>query len=197
MSPLEICGVVTGAACVLLAMKENILCWPIGIANNALFFVMFWRNKVYALSCMQLLYIAVAIYGWWRWSHSESGAGAQRIRSISRAIALTLMLLVPLAWAAVYQLLRHYTDSNVPACDSLVTVLSLAAQYMAGRKLLENWLLWIAVDLISSALFLYKHLYLTSFLYAAFVVMCVAGYLAWRKTQLQQGGARAASTMHG
>jgi nicotinamide mononucleotide transporter len=194
MSPLEICGVVTGATCLLLAMKENILCWPIGIANNALFFVMFWHNKIYAISCMQLLYIAIAIYGWWRWSHSESGgAGAQRIRSTSRAIALALILLVPLAWAAVYQLLRHYTDSNVPACDSLAAALSLAAQYMAGRKLLENWLLWIAVDLISSALFLYKHLYLTSFLYAAFVVMCVAGYLAWRKTKLQQGGAQASA----
>jgi nicotinamide mononucleotide transporter len=99
------------------------------------------------------------------------------------------MLVTPLAWAAVYQLLRHYTDSNVPAGDSLATVLSLAAQYMAGRKLLENWLVWIAVDVISVGLFVYKHLYLTSFLYGSFIVMCVGGYSAWRATKLRQEAA--------
>ena len=80
----------------------------------------------------------------------------------------------------------------MPAGDSLATVLSLAAQYMAGSKLLENWLVWIVVDLIGIVLCLYKHLYLTSFLYAALVVMCVAGYSAWRRAQLRQGTTQAA-----
>jgi nicotinamide mononucleotide transporter len=99
------------------------------------------------------------------------------------------MLAAPLAWAAVYEMLRHYTDSNVPAGDSLATVLSLAAQYMAGRKLLESWLVWIVVDVISVGLFFYKHLYLTACLYSAFIVMCVAGYSAWRQTKLRQEAA--------
>jgi nicotinamide mononucleotide transporter len=186
MSPLEICGFLTGAGCVLLAMKENILCWPISMTNDVVFFVVFWRSSLYAYSCLQGFYFALAVYGWWRWSHSESGAGKQQIRSTSRGIALGLLLATPLAWAAVYQVLRHYTDSNVPAGDALATVLSLTAQYMAGRKLLENWLVWIAVDVISVALFLYKHLYLTAFLYGSFIAMCVAGYAAWRRTKLRQ-----------
>ena len=187
MSPLEICGFLTGAVCVLLAMKENILCWPTGMANDVLFFVVFWRSRIYAGSCLQVFYFALAIYGWWRWRHSESGAGAQQIGSTSRSTAGVLLLLIPFGWAAVYQALRHYTDSNVPVGDSLATVRSLAAQYMAGRKLLENWLVWIAVDVISIILFLYKHLYLTSLLYAAFIVMCVAGFRAGRQTRLRQG----------
>lgn len=191
MSPLEIFGVLTGAICVLLAAKENILTWPIGIANNVLFFVMFWRNKLYADSCLQLFYIAIAIYGWWRWSHSE-GAGALQVRTTSKAVSITLLVLSPIAWAVLYQILHRYTDSNVPAGDSLATVLSLAAQYMAGRKLLENWLVWIVVDVISVALFIYKHLYLTSFLYGAFIVMCVAGYSAWRQTLLRQSAPQVA-----
>jgi nicotinamide mononucleotide transporter len=191
MSPLEIFGVLTGAVCVILAAKENILTWPIGIANNALFLVMFWRNKLYADSLLQLFYIATAIYGWWRWSHSETGSGAQKVQSTSKPVAITLLALTPIAWATIYLLLHRYTDSNVPAGDSLATVLSLAAQYMAGRKLLENWLVWIVVDVISVALFVYKHLYLTASLYGAFIVMCVAGYSAWRQTQLRQGVAQA------
>jgi nicotinamide mononucleotide transporter len=186
MYPLEILGALTGAVCVWLAAKENILTWPIGITNNVFFFVVFWRSNVYADSCLQLFYIAIAIYGWWRWSHSETGAGAQQIRSASRSVALVLLLLTPLAWAAVYRVLCNFTDSNVPALDSLITVLSLAAQYMAGRKLLQNWLVWIAADAISIGLFVYKHLYLTSCLYAVFIAMCIAGYLRWRDTQ-QQG----------
>jgi nicotinamide mononucleotide transporter len=185
MSALEIFGVATGAVCVLLAAKENILTWPIGIANNVAFFVMFWRNKLYADATLQLFYIAIAIYGWWKWGHKKDGQ-ALPIRSTSRRLAIALVVLTPIAWAAIYELLRHYTDSNVPAGDSLATVLSLGAQYMAGRKLLENWLVWVLVDVISIALFVYKHLYLTSMLYAAFIVMCIAGYHAWRQTQLRQ-----------
>jgi nicotinamide mononucleotide transporter len=192
MSPLEIFGVLTGAVCVLLAAKENILTWPIGIANNVLFFVMFWRNKLYADSCLQLFYIAIAIYGWWRWSHAGEGAGALPVRTTSKKVAIVLIALTPIAWVVLYQVLHRYTDSNVPVGDSLATVLSLGAQYMAGRKLLENWLVWIVVDVISIALFIYKRLYLTSGLYAVFIVMCVAGYIAWRQTQIRQSEAQVA-----
>lgn len=186
MSPLEIFGVLTGAICVLLAAKENILTWPIGIVNNVLFFVMFWRNKLYADATLQLFYIAISIYGWWRWSHAEDGVGVQKVRSTSKLTAWALLFISALGWVAVYQILHRFTDSNVPAGDALITVLSLSAQYMAGRKMIENWLVWIVVDIISIALYIYKHLYLTSLLSAAFIVMCVMGYQAWRQTQVRQ-----------
>lgn len=186
MSPLEIFGVLTGAICVLLAAKENILTWPIGIVNNVLFFVMFWRNKLYADASLQIFYIAIAIYGWWRWSHAEGGGGVLKVRSTSKLAAGVLLLISTLGWIVVYQILHRFTDSNVPVGDSLVTVLSMSAQYMAGRKMIENWIVWIVVDVISIALYIYKHLYLTSLLSAAFIVMCVMGYQAWRQTQTRQ-----------
>jgi nicotinamide mononucleotide transporter len=176
---------------VLLAAKENILNWPIGIVNNVLFFVMFWRNKLYADATLQIFYIAIAIYGWWRWSHAEGG-GVLKVRSTSKLAAGVLLLISTLGWVAVYQILHRFTDSNVPVGDSLVTALSLCAQYMAGRKMIENWLVWIVVDVISIALYIYKHLYLTSLLSAAFIVMCVMGYQAWRQTQIRQSAVEAA-----
>jgi len=186
MSPLEIFGVLAGAVCVLLAAKENILTWPIGIVNNVLFFVMFWRNKLYADATLQIFYIAISIYGWWRWSHAEDGVGTQKVRSTSQNAAWVLVFLSAAGWVGIYQILHHFTDSNVPIADALVTTLSLAAQYMAGRKMIENWIVWIVVDVISIALYIYKHLYLTSLLSAVFIVMCVMGYHAWRQTQLRE-----------
>ncbi len=186
MSVLEIFGVATGAICVLLAARENILTWPIGIANNVAFFVMFWRNALYADATLQIFYIVISVYGWWRWSHSDTGSGQLAVRNTTRRTALLLAIVTPIAWLGIYQLLRHYTDSTVPVGDSLATVLSLAAQYMAGRKLLENWFVWIVVDVVSIALFGYKHLYLTAGLYAAFIVMCVMGYRVWQRHMRQQ-----------
>ncbi|PSH03227.1 MAG: nicotinamide mononucleotide transporter [Acidobacteria bacterium] len=186
LSSLEVFGVLSGAAGVWLAAKENILTWPVGIANNVLFCALFWRSRLYAASCLQLFYIAIAVYGWWRWSHSETGSGTQPIRCTSRLVAWVLVLITASAWAGAYHVLCHYTNSNVPAWDSLTTVLSLTAQYMAGRKLLENWLVWIVANTLNIGLFVFKNLYLNSCLSAFFIVMCVAGYLHWRKTQQRQ-----------
>lgn len=191
MSVLEIFGVATGAVCVLLAARENILSWPIGIVNNVAFFVMFWHHKLYADATLQIFYIITAIYGWWKWAHKDAGAPLA-VHNTSRQLGLTLLLMMPVVWAGIYELLHHYTDSNVPLGDSLATTLSLGAQFMAGRKLIENWIVWIVVDVVSIALFLYKRLYLTTGLYAAFIVMCMAGYVAWRRTQLRQLAAEAA-----
>ena len=185
MSALEIFGVATGALCVLLAAREIIWSWPIGIVNNVAFFIMFWRHKLYADATLQIFYILTALYGWWKWAHKDAGM-VLRVQNTSRRMGTTLLLLMPVAWFFIYEILHRWTDSNVPLGDSLATTLSLGAQFMAGRKLLENWLVWIVVDVVSIALFLYKHLYLTTTLYAAFIGMCVAGYMAWRKTQLQQ-----------
>ncbi|MDR3764543.1 MAG: nicotinamide riboside transporter PnuC [Acidobacteriota bacterium] len=184
MSALEIIGVVTGAVCVLLAAREIIWNWPIGIANNIAFFVVFWQHKLYADATLQIFYLLTAIYGWWKWAHKDHGS-VLRVRNTSRRMGLTLLVLLPVVWLAIYEILHRWTDSNVPAGDSLATTLSLGAQFMAGRKLLENWLVWIVVDVVSIALFLYKRLYLTTTLYAVFIVMCAGGYLAWRKAQLQ------------
>ena len=192
MSPLEIFGVLAGAVCVLLAAKENILTWPIGIINNVLFCVMFWRNKLYADATLQIFYIGISIYGWWRWSHAEEGSGTQKVRSTPKVVAWVLLMISTVGWVVIYQVLHRFTDSNVPAGDSLVTVLSLTAQYMAGRKMIENWILWIVVDVISIGIYIYKHLYLTSLLSAAFIVMCVMGYQAWKQTQMRQAAAQTA-----
>jgi nicotinamide mononucleotide transporter len=186
MSPIEILGFITGAICVWLLVKENIWNWPIGIANNIFYIIVFWRSSLYGDAGLQFVYIAISIYGWWNWLHggkqhshlvvTRAGLGGMRLYG-----AITLA-----ATGILYLLLHRYTNSNVPFSDALTTSMSLTAQYMMTRKIVENWWLWIAADAIYILLYCYKGLYLTAVLYAIFLAMCIMGLREWKKALGQQ-----------
>jgi nicotinamide mononucleotide transporter len=176
----EVLGFGTGAACVWLAARENIWSWPVGIANNIFYFVVFWGAGLYADSLLQLFYLGISIYGWVKWARGGPAHRTLPASRTSRAMAVGLVAFGVIAAATMYLVLRHYTDSTVPAGDAITTAMSLTAQFMLGRKLVENWLVWIVVDVIYIGLYSYKALYLTAVLYAIFIVMCVVGYRRWR-----------------
>lgn len=182
MTITEILGFVTGALCVWLAARENIWNWPIGIANNIFYFVVFWRSKLYADACLQIVYLLISIYGWYKWAHR--GAEKHEL-AVGRVTALNvgvLAIVTTISAVVLHGVLSRYTDSTVPRGDGITTAMSLTAQYMMSRKLLENWLLWIAADVLYIGLYAYKQLYLSSFLYAIFIAMCASGYVHWRKS---------------
>lgn len=181
-SGIELLGFLTGAACVALLVRQNIWNWPIGIANNLLFIALFFRAGLYADVGLQGFYIAISLYGWWSWGHGGRDHGALRVGRIPAAAALSLTASVALATAVLAWLLRRYTNSTVPVFDSLITALSLAAQFMMTRKWIENWAVWIAANCLSIGLLIYKGLYVTSGLYGVYQVLCVMGLVAWRRT---------------
>jgi nicotinamide mononucleotide transporter len=181
MSPIEVLGFVTGVGCVWLAARENVWNWPIAIVNAASYIIVFFGAKLYADAGLQFVYVAISVYGWWSWLHGgrdHSELPVSRVRSGS----LPLLALVTVAsTAAIMFLLRRFTDSTVPFWDALTTAMSLTAQYMLARKIIENWWLWMAADVLYVALYIYKALYLTAVLYAIFFVLCVVGLLRWHK----------------
>ncbi len=180
-SLMEVFGFITGAACVALLVRQNIWNWPIGIANNLAFIVLFYRTGLYADVGLQGFYIAISLYGWWSWLHGGRDHGALKVARV-RPLAAALLggtvvgLTALLAW-----LLRRYTNSTVPVLDSLITALSLVAQFMMTRKWLENWLVWITANCLSVGLLIYKGLYVTSALYLVYQVLCVLGWIQWRR----------------
>ena len=181
MTWIELLGFITGAVCVWLQVKENVWNWPAGIANNVFYVVVFWHSGLYADSLLQWFYIAISIYGWWNWLH---GGEARSRLTMSRTSQLGMAVYVGLTAGGTIlfsELLRRYTNSTVPFWDGLTTAMSLTAQYMLTRKLLENWWWWIAVDVIYIALYIYKRLYLTSLLYAIFLGMCIVGLRQWQR----------------
>jgi len=178
---MEVFGFLTGAACVALLVRQNIWNWPLGIANNLAFIVLFYRTGLYADVGLQGFYIVISVYGWWSWLHGGRDHGALTVSRVRPAVGLLLALAVALITAGLTWLLRRYTNSTVPVLDSLITALSLVAQFMMTRKWIENWPVWIVANCISVGLLIYKGLYVTSALYLVYQVLCVMGLLEWRR----------------
>lgn len=184
---LELAGVITGIVCVWFNSRENILGWPIGLINVSIYFFIFYSSKLYSDMGLQVVYFITGIYGWYYWSQNKNKK--TNLKPVSRMNALGWLLSVigVVVFAAITGfLLSENTDASVPYIDSLCVGASLVAQFLLARKVLENWLIWIAVDIVYIGLFIYKELYLTAGLYAVFIAIAISGYLTWRKTWQSQ-----------
>jgi nicotinamide mononucleotide transporter len=181
MSVVEILGFVTGAICVWLTVKQNIWTWPIGIANNIFYIIVFFRAALYADMALQVVYIVVSAFGWYWWLNG--GAGQTRL-TVDRVRVRDAVILALLGISATYGMMRYLESvgGSAPFLDALTTAMSLIAQYLLSRKLLENWYVWIVADVIYIGLYISKDLHLTAVLYAIFLAMCVRGLVEWRRS---------------
>lgn len=177
----EVFGFITGVACVGLLVRQSIWNWPVGIANNLTFIVLYYRTGLYADVGLQGFYVAISLYGWWAWLHGGRDHGRLAVGRVKPAVALALAAGVALATVAMATLLKRYTNSTVPYLDSLITALSLAAQFMMTRKWIENWAVWIVANCVSVGLLVYKGLYVAASLYLVYQVLCVLGWRQWRE----------------
>ena len=180
MDIVEILGFVSGALCVWLVARQNVWNWPIGIANNVMFLILFWTAGIYADAGLQIVYMGLALYGWWAWLRGGVEHTALTVTRTTRSQWLVLGVLGVLGTAGLTVLLDTATDSTVPLPDAITTVLSLLATWGQARKKLESWWLWIAADVIYIPLYAYKDLWLTAVLYVGFLALCVVGLRNWR-----------------
>jgi len=185
---LEIVAFVLAVAMVLANLRVKVIGWPLAIASSLLYALLFADNRLYGEATLQLFFVVIAGWGWWQWLRGTMGDGqALRVRTLSRherwmAAAATLA-----AWPLLGLLLDHATDSDVPYFDALPTVASVTGQILLGRKFVENWPVWVAVNVVSVGLFAYKGLWLTVLLYAVFTLLAVLGWRAWRRLAAQNG----------
>jgi nicotinamide mononucleotide transporter len=177
----EVLGFGSGALCVWLVARQHIANWPIGIANNVFFILLFTQAGLFADAGLQVVFIALAGYGWWTWVHGSSRTEPLPVRRMTRVEWLWLAACGVLGTATIAVLLDTATESTVPFWDALTTALSLMATYGQCRKRLESWWLWIAADIVYIPLYAYKGLFLTALLYLGFLALCVRGLIAWRR----------------
>ena len=180
---LEAAAVVTGFLCVWLNVRQNIWTWPVTIVSCVLFGVLFFESRLYGTMGLQGLFIAIAIYGWRSWLTGGTGGGRLHVSSIRLRTGLILAGVTGILLIALYRGLSTYTDASFPLLDALTTALSISASWMQARKILESWLVWIVTNLIYIGLYLASALYLTCGLYAAYLVLAVAGYMAWNRSR--------------
>lgn len=179
---LELVAVVLALLMVALNMRVHPLAWPLAIASSLLYFLLFWDSRLYGEAGLQIFFVTVALWGWWQWLRGTMDDGsALRVRALRRREAIGCFAALALAWPALALFLDHRTDSDVPWLDAFPTAASLVGQWLLGRKYVENWLVWLGVNVVSVALFAFKGLWLTVLLYAVFVVLSVLGWRAWRR----------------
>ncbi len=191
MSPIEILAVVATLASVWLSVRRNILTWPTGIVGVSTYFVVFLRERLYADMVLQVLFFVQCSYGWWAWRRSEQRAEPP-IRTLSaRGHAVVAVGVAAVAWIAG-TLLDRYTNASAPYWDAAASVLSITANQLLARRLLENWVLWIVADTLYVGIFAWKGLYLSAALYALFLGMVIAGLRRWTR-EYQTGAGRPAA----
>ena len=180
MSALEIVAAVVGAVSVWLTARQHLWAWPTAIVTVLLYAVVFREARLYADMGLQVVYAALSCYGWYEWKFGGEGRTTLRVSRTPRwlwpvfaagAGALTLAL----GWT-----FARYTDAAIPYVDSGLTAVSLVAQGMQTRKLVEHWLVWVAVDLVYVPVFVGRGLYATAGLYVVFLGLAVMGWREWR-----------------
>ncbi len=163
-------------------MRVNPLAWPLAIVSSALYGVLFLDTRLYGEAGLQMFFIVVAFWGWWQWLRGTTDDGAPlRVRRLKPAGRWYLLAVMAVAWPALAWLLASRTDSDVPWFDAFPTAGSLVGQWLLGRKYVENWLAWLIVNAVSVALFVHKGLWLTVLLYSLFLILSVAGWIAWAR----------------
>lgn len=181
MDYIEITGAVVGLLYLWLEYKASIYLWFAGIVMPLIYIFVFYRAGLYADMGINVYYLLAGLYGWVLWMRKSGSATERSITRTPLKLVVPLTVLSVLVFAGIAFLLIRFTDSTVPYADAFITALSIVAMWMLAYKYLEQWLVWIVVDIASTILFLYKGLYPTAVLYGIYSVIAVFGYIEWKK----------------
>ncbi len=184
MIVLEIVAVVITLLAVYLTARQVVWCWPLAMVSVTLYALVFYRSRLYADMGLQAIYFALAAYGWWAWLRGGEDHGELRVSLASNTARIVLLGIGIGSGVLLGQALHRFTDASLPFMDSTLTSFSIVAQWMQTRKLLEAWLLWLAVDVFYVGMFLYKGLFLTAGLYGAFLYLAALGFVEWRRSMI-------------
>jgi nicotinamide mononucleotide transporter len=187
-SCLELTAVVFGIVSVYLSVREHIWSWPTAIVNVSLFFLLFFEAGLYSDMGLQLVYLGLSIYGWYEWLYGGQGRTVLKVTRTPPKTWGRLAGAAVILWMALAAVTSRLPGASLPYLDAATTTTSLVAQWMMTRKLLENWLLWVIVDVVYIGMFIRKELYLTAVNYSVYLVLAAMGYLAWRKSQQASAG---------
>ena len=180
-SPLELISFLLAVTTVVLNIRQKHWAWLFSIASSATYAVVFYDARLYGDMGLQFVFIVASIWGWYQWLHGAAGANAAPLaptflKASGRAWSLAAWLV---GFVLLSTFLANFTDTDVPHADGFLTAGSLVGQLLLAKKKVENWHVWIAVDILYVGLYLYKGLVLTAVLYGVFVLLAIAGLRTW------------------
>ena len=177
---LEIVALLLSLAMVLCNLRVHVAGWPLAITSSLLYALLFSHYKLYGEAGLQLVFVTLSAWGWWQWLRPSDGKpGFHGVSALSHSQRWATLAFTLAAWPLLGGFLSRVSDSDVPYLDALPTVASLTGQWLLGRKRVENWAVWLGVNVFSVGLFAYKHLWLTACLYALFAGLSWVGWRRW------------------
>jgi nicotinamide mononucleotide transporter len=182
MQWIEWIAAIAGAVSVYLSARQNIWSWPTAIVNVSLYTFVFYGSGLYSDMGLQVVYLVLSIYGWYQWLHGGQNRAELRVSRATPRAWLTAAAVGVVFWFALSSYTATLPGSSLPRLDAALTTLSLVAQWMLTRKILENWVLWILADLVYVPMFFWKGLYVTAGLYTVFLVLATMGLIQWRRS---------------
>ncbi len=190
---LELIGTIVGLVYLWLEYKASIYLWIAGVIMPAIYIFVYYEAGLYADFAINIYYLLVAVYGWMMWKYGgkmrkifsflkqgKARTAELGVTSMPRVCILPLAVTFAVLFLFIAFVLKTYTDSNVPWLDSFTTALSIVGMWMLAKKYLEQWWVWIVVDVVSAGLYIYKELYFTSVLYLLYAIIAIFGYRKWK-----------------
>jgi nicotinamide mononucleotide transporter PnuC len=178
---LDIVTTVLGLAYILLEYKASLWMWVVGFMMQALGIVLYYQKGLYADCGMEFYYLSMTIYGYWKWVRGAANQQALPITRFPRKLIIPWCALILAVWGIIYWLLITFTNSNVPLIDSFTTALSIVGIWALAHKYLEQWFIWIVVDVVTCGLYFYKDIPFKGGLYALYIIIAVFGYRKWKQ----------------
>lgn len=183
-SGAELVAVALAIVYVILAIRQSLWCWPAAAISASIYTVLFFTGKLYMESILQVFYVLMAGYGYWQWrtlkdtAKQQSGSSIRRLSGLWHSKWLLLLTVLSMVLGTV---LVWLTDADMPYLDTFTTVFSFFATFLVARKVLENWLYWVVIDVVYIGLFWSKGFYATALLFVVYTVMAAVGYWRWRQ----------------
>lgn len=185
---VEVIGAVLGLIFLYLEIKENTWLWPVGLLSSIFYVAIFFEAKFYADMGLQVYYVAISIYGWYKWWR---GTGTEQhnnlpISNLKLMLGIKLLAINVILFFVIAEVLKRFTDSPIPYWDSFTTSLSIIATWMLAKKIIEMWYIWVIANFVSMCLFVWKGLYASVVLFFFYTVMAFVGYYTWRRSLMTQ-----------
>lgn len=185
----EVLGVLFALIYLWFSIRQNIWLWPFGLLTSFFYILVFYHSRLYADMGLQVYYLVISVYGWYHWLYGGKSdqKDALPVTRTTKQQGIRLFLITFVIYWILAALLTYLPGwlgipgSQMIYWDAFTTAGSVVATWMLARKILEHWMIWIVVDLVSMGMYIYKGLYLTSFLFIVYTVMAVVGFLEWKK----------------
>lgn len=182
---LEIAGTVTTVLGIWLTTRRTLFCWPVILAADVLYLIVFYRAQLFSDALLQIFFLAFTLYGWWHWWRGVREEGEVRVVPLSLR-SLLIALAAGAVGSVLLGLLMERIGAALPHLDATLASYSLVASWWQARKHTANWWLWIVVDSMYIGEYLYKDLRATALLYAGLVALAALGLRDWRRAAAHQ-----------